>query len=281
MNIFSESSFFKERRAPSLPTPAEIRAINNQSGKLRSTLFHRPLPVVIPSLGLFVKYGANVTVVEAETQRMVHELLQGRVPIPEVFGWAEDGGQRFIYMSLIEGETLQERWGNMNEDERQAVCKELRHMVKAWRALKQDGHDRYVGSLGKRPLNEIFLRCRPELIGPFQGANAVQQFQEACGIEISGEAPIVFTHDDLVAPNILLSPGPNPKVAAVIDWGQAGWYPTYWEYCKARQVGLHPDAFSADLQDEWRTKYLPMVVDRVDDETCYHPWLYFVLSKGI
>jgi Phosphotransferase enzyme family len=120
----------------------------------------------------------------------------------------------------------------------------------------------------------------PELAGPFQGENAVQQFQDACGIEISSEAPIVFTHNDLVPPNILLSLGPNPNVAAIIDWGQAGLYPAYWEYCKARRVRLNTPSFS-DIQEEWWTKYLPMILDPVDDETIYYPWLYFVLSKGI
>jgi hypothetical protein len=145
MKIFLESSFFKERRAPALPLPAEIRAINQESGNIRSTSLDRPSPVVIPSLGLFVKYGADVTVVEAQTQMMLREQLQCRVPVPEVFGWTEDGGQRFIYMSLIEGETLQERWCDMNEDERRVICEELKHVVKLWRALEQDTHDRYIG----------------------------------------------------------------------------------------------------------------------------------------
>lgn len=90
---------------------------------------------------------------------------------------------------------------------------------------------------------------------------------------------MVFTHDDLVPPNIILSPGPNPVVAAVIDWGQAGWYPTYWEYCKARRVRPNPEYFE-DLEEEWRTRYLPTILDLVDDETVYHIWLWFVLPEG-
>ncbi|KND93233.1 hypothetical protein TOPH_02478 [Tolypocladium ophioglossoides CBS 100239] len=281
MKVCPESSFFKEGRALALPTPAEIRGINEKSGNIYATDFYRPPPVILPSLGLFVKYGADVTIVEAQTQMMVREKLQGQVPVPEVFGWTEDGKQRFIYMSLIEGETLQERCGDMSEDERIAVCEELKCAVKAWRNLEQGRHDRYIGSLGKQPLSEIFLESHPELAGPFQGDNAVQRFQDASGIEISGDVPIVFTHDDLVAPNILLSPGSNPKVAAIIDWGQAGWYPAYWEYCKARWVRLDPTLFSDATQEEWQTKYLPTILDLVDDETFYHPWLYFVLSKGI
>ena len=78
----------------------------------------------------------------------------------------------------------------------------------------------------------------------FQGENAIKQFHDACRIEIRDEIPIVFTHGDLLAPNTILTPGPNPKVAAIIDWGQAGWYPAYWEYCKARIVWLDPDSNS-------------------------------------
>ena len=136
----------------------------------------------------------------------------------------------------------------------------------------------FTGSFGKLPLNDFFLMLHPELAGPFEGPDAAQRFQDACGINIDGGVPIVFTHDDLVPPNILLSAGSNPKVAAIIDWGQAGWYPAYWEYCKAKRVRLNPERFSDELQEEWRTKYLPKIMDPVDDVTYYHPWLWFVLS---
>ncbi len=140
MIIFPESSFFKKGRGPALPTPAEIRAINKELGHILATP-----PVVIPSLGLIVKYGTHITIAEAHTQLMMRELLQGQVPVPEIFGLAEDGGQRFIYMSLIEGGTLLERWGDMNEDERRAICEELKRVVNVWRALEQVKHNRYIG----------------------------------------------------------------------------------------------------------------------------------------
>jgi hypothetical protein len=145
MKIFPESSFFEERRAPALPPPANIRAINKESGNISATSFNCPPPVMIPSLGLVVKYGADVTIVEAQTQIMLRKRLQGRVPVPEVFGWTEDGDQTFIYMSLIEGKTLMERWGDLNEDEIRAVCEELNHLVKMFRALEQDTCDHYIG----------------------------------------------------------------------------------------------------------------------------------------
>lgn len=70
-------------------------------------------------------------------------------------------------------------------------------------------------------------------------------------------------------------------MAAVIDWGQSGWYPAYWEYCKARRVIVDRTYLDDNTQEEWRTTYLPLILDLVHDETYYHPWLYFVLSKGI
>lgn len=142
---FSDSSFFKEHRASSLPTPAEVRVINEESGNIRGTRFNRPPPVKFPSLDLIVKYGADTTVTEAKTQNMVYKQLKGKVPVPEVFGWTEDGGQVFIYMSLIGGEPLEQRWGALNDGEREAVCKELNDMVKAWRSLEQPDQVLYVG----------------------------------------------------------------------------------------------------------------------------------------
>ncbi|QPH03883.1 hypothetical protein C2857_000295 [Epichloe festucae Fl1] len=275
------SSFFRERRADALPPPSKIRALNRESGDIRAENFNRPPPVRIPSLGLIVKYGADVTVHEAKTQIMVREKLSGHVPIPEVFGWIVDGGQGFIYMQLIQGDTLQERWHILDEADKRSVCSQLRAMVASWRSLPQDGRECYIGSPGRQPLNDIFLQHRPELVGPFEGLDAVEQFQNACGIDIAQRSAIVFTHADLVAPNIMLSTGPDPTVVAVIDWAQAGWYPSYWEFCKARRVDLNSPGFNGEIQDEWRAKYLPLVLDEVDNETCYYPWLYFVLSKGI
>jgi hypothetical protein len=140
-----DSRLFSEHQASTLPTPAEVRAINEESGNIRGTRFNRAPPVKFPSLGLIVKYGADTTVTEAKTQNMVYRQLNGKVPVPEVFGWTEDDGQVFIYMALIRGETLEQRWSALNNEEREAVCKELNSMVKTWRSLKQPDQVLYVG----------------------------------------------------------------------------------------------------------------------------------------
>lgn len=57
---------------------------------------------------------------------------------------------------------------------------------------------------------------------------------------------IYFTHGDLTLGNIIISDGPGPRrIAGIIDWEQAGWYPEYWEYCKL----LH----AVEYDHEWRS----------------------------
>ncbi|KAM4060760.1 phosphotransferase enzyme family protein [Hirsutella rhossiliensis] len=44
---------------------------------------------------------------------------------------------------------------------------------------------------------------------------------------------ISFTHGDLTLGNIVVSGIPGSQtIVGITDWGQAGWYPQYWEYCK-------------------------------------------------
>ncbi|KAI2624321.1 hypothetical protein GGR54DRAFT_595976 [Hypoxylon sp. NC1633] len=65
MKTFPESSSFKQNRVLKLPPPSQVRAINHGSGNTRAGSFYRLPPVVVPSLGLVVKYGADVTIAEA------------------------------------------------------------------------------------------------------------------------------------------------------------------------------------------------------------------------
>lgn len=104
MEIFFNSSFFRENRAASLPTPAQIRALNGRNGDI--VTFDEPPPVKIE---------------------------------------AQDQGQTFLYMSLVDGDPLTERWPCMTTQERLTICAELRSAVSAWRNLRQDEDTCYIG----------------------------------------------------------------------------------------------------------------------------------------
>jgi hypothetical protein len=70
------------------------------------------------------------------------------------------------------------------------------------------------------------------------------------------EVPIVFTHGGLHPRNIIVSAGPYPRVVSILGWEQAGWYPAYWELCKARW-----EFSSRGKLGDWEAEYLPRILD--------------------
>lgn len=128
-----------------LPSPSQVRSLKSNPGGIYADNFSRATPVRFPSLGHLVKYGGAVTVGEAETQVLIGEKLRDKVRIPEVFDWTFDGGQGFIYMELVEGDTLDARWQDLDESSRLSICAQLRYMVDFWRQLRQDDGECFIG----------------------------------------------------------------------------------------------------------------------------------------
>ena len=52
---------------------------------------------------------------------------------------------------------------------------------------------------------------------------------------------ITLTHGDIHPRNIIVSRTSPPKVLALVDWEFVGWYPDYWEYCRARRITVLED----------------------------------------
>lgn len=129
----------------SLPSPAEVRGVANQSTDPYATIITRPPPMRFPSMGLLVKYGTEITIAEAQCLLFIHTELSQTVPVPEVFGWCKDNNQVFVYMELVDGITLEKRWDTMVEYDRLAICKQIRHMVDAWRSLKNNYAPPFIG----------------------------------------------------------------------------------------------------------------------------------------
>jgi len=44
-----------------------------------------------------------------------------------------------------------------------------------------------------------------------------------------------------------------PRILALVDWGQAGWYPDYWEYFKM--------CYTTDPEGVWRNTYIPKIIE--------------------
>ena len=138
---FLESSFFRNGGpSRSLPTPAEVRALSAPNRTLP-----QPTPVRFEELNLLVKFGPHVTPTEAQCLWMIRKELQGQVPVPEVYGWRIDGAETFIYMQLVQGDTLRDRWDSLSYSDKTAVCQQLRQITISLRQLEQDQDELFIG----------------------------------------------------------------------------------------------------------------------------------------
>ncbi|KAK5657184.1 hypothetical protein OQA88_3242 [Cercophora sp. LCS_1] len=309
--IFRNSSYFENNTSQtSLPRPAVIRdhATFLSSNLQANTegITHVP----IRSQRLLVKYGTKVSIAEATCLVRLRHLLGTRVPLPEVFGWCRDGNETFIYMELPDGMNLSEAWAFLTDGQKMDISNQIRDMVAAWRDLEQDDAQDmgrgWVGNPSHGPLQDaIFTELPCQAGGPFptvadfhawfistaMQASAPRQGRSTVAFPFNFQPnpllhdniPVSFTHGSLHPGNIIISTGTtNPRVVAVLDWSQAGWYPGYWEVCKARKaVRLNGSA----LLRGWESAHLPWILNlgrggMQDEEGTYHCWDFLVELLG-
>jgi len=81
---------------------------------------------------------------------------------------------------------------------------------------------------------------------------------------------IVFTHSDIHQANILISATGPPRILAIVDWEQSGWYPDYWEYCRA--------CFISGPWEKWRDYWIPKFLEPQPD--IYPVYCELLMSFG-
>lgn len=143
--VFEKSSFFTQPGAPkTLPSLAEVRTAADLQ-RTKPSDPNCPPPVRFPSLNLLVKYGLEITIAEGQCLWAIRNCLSNIVPVPEVYGWCRDGREVFIYMQLMRGTTLEERWESLTANEKVKICEQLSRMIGALRQLEQEPGDQFVG----------------------------------------------------------------------------------------------------------------------------------------
>jgi hypothetical protein len=144
---FHDSSFFS-RNGPGarLPLPADVRRKSPARQPSIQLCISTFKPVRYEELGLVVKYGRapDVTVAEGQCLWALRRVLPN-VPVPEVYGWIHDGGQVFIYMELVQGATLEERWDSLDRADRTGICQQLRALLSELRKLRHAPGEFFLG----------------------------------------------------------------------------------------------------------------------------------------
>ncbi|KAK7687307.1 hypothetical protein QCA50_009812 [Cerrena zonata] len=291
---FRESAFFSRHSA--LPSPAEVRALTAQAGGpyKRLTYSRRRNILMFLDTGLLVKWGSGVAKAEGQCLWACRHSIPGVVPVPEIYGWRIDRDHEledtFLYMELVKGDTLEARWPTLLSEDKFAISMQLRDILARMRRVRQDPDDPFLGHVGRQPLLDYIFTETALTGGPFQSTHELNDFlARMCLMKRKGydpkapishpeyrsqlpdDGPITFTHSDLHPSNIMVS-GPDdgpPRILAIIDWQQSGWYPSYWEWCKL--------AWCVPYEGEWYTEYLPQILT---PEDAYEPWCYFTLSLG-
>lgn len=150
-----DSCFFKNYR--SLPTPAEVRARARAQHESETSVDERrvfssepgpqrrPPPAFFQKKNLLVKWGAAISILEAQSLLALRRKLGSKVPVPEVYGWRTDGGETFLYMEYVRGIALDKVWDDFDSETRLSVCEQLRDIWTHIRSLEQDPSDRYIG----------------------------------------------------------------------------------------------------------------------------------------
>lgn len=153
------------------------------------------------------------------------------IPVPEVISSDWDR----VTLEYIEGQTLQQAWPVLTPSQRSDIMTQLSGYIAQMRALsglyigRLDGQSAVVPSVMTR-LGGPFRTMsdfHDWLANPTRRQIAQSVYWHQITTQLGADYPIVFTHGDIAARNIMIRDG---RIVAILDWEFAGWYPEYWEY---------------------------------------------------
>ncbi|KAF5311015.1 hypothetical protein D9619_007909 [Psilocybe cf. subviscida] len=233
------------------------------SGTLRDSEVHRITHNAV------VKYGHA-----AETFAMTYVSSHTSIPIPRIRrvlpvifdedpNYTPDG--EWIVMDLIDGEPLVTAWPTLSWWRRLRVIWYMRSYMRQLRSVPIPVPDQpgpmhpsgkpmvcwgaYFAGAGSGPFHSYkemadwYDRCR------FHGMVVWHQTEGEilrC-LKFDRTHPLVICHMDLNMRNIMVD---RKGIPWIIDWGEAGVYPTWFEYCRAT-CWIRPSA-----SPEWRAPWL-------------------------
>ncbi|GKZ76329.1 hypothetical protein AnigIFM56816_005309 [Aspergillus niger] len=215
-----------------------------------------------------VKYGQGVRLAEAEAMHLVS--TRTSIPIPRLLSAYILHGVCYIVMEYVEAEYFHNCWDRVSDPERQDILRQLRNYVSQMRSIKGDFiggvdssrcrdaifdavWDNYgAGSYGPYASEDLFTEGLVQVLRDRIPPNLPQGPSDLDSVFFTNEYvlyqtvrelkklnhSIVFTHGDLHCGNMLVR---SDGTVVIVDWGQAGYWPDYWEFYRAMfQVPWRP-----------------------------------------
>lgn len=176
-----------------------------------------------------------------EIEAMQYVAEHTTVPVPRIFA-VHTEKNRFIYieMAYVPGDTLEMAWAGLSTDQRTTVFADIKQQLSSLRELQPPTQD-VVCSAFQNPAYDCRIGFRffgPMNLDEFHSLARKHLMMEEVEAGLGRDVATThtscyrtcFTHADLAPRNIMVQHG---RLAAIIDWGFAGWYPEYWEFTKA------------------------------------------------
>lgn len=188
---------------------------------------------------IVVKMGRGVDDFRDEVMLMEFVRKSTSIPIPEVYGFHyNEDDECFIFMSYIEGRTLQSIWSSLGPDGRKTVEDQLGRYIGQLRSFAPPSQVCF-GSLAtgicrdaRRNERQCSSISSERQFNEFLGKFSLRRNSDHVRMLLSSlkeNHRIVLTHGDLHPRNIIIK---DNTIAGIIDWELGGWYPEYWEYVK-------------------------------------------------
>jgi aminoglycoside phosphotransferase (APT) family kinase protein len=175
------------------------------------------------------------------------------VPVPIII-FEYNPERNKIGMSFVRGSTLKSVWDELNEGEKERICREIWTMIAQWRQIPLPHHLAHLHQCladGSAATTDALLE---DLVDPPRSLDSdealrlriYQRYRKYHGERYANTLldmlprsnGSVFTHGDVAPRNIMIKRG---HITGILDWELAGWYPNYWEYANIMKPSADED----------------------------------------
>lgn len=199
----------------------------------------------------FCKVKAWSPAMESEDKTIAFvKKIAPQISTPEViYSWT-DQDRSFLILSRIEGSPLRDAWKSLSLSQRDLATTTIALYCNV---LAQNTSQILRSVSGKAILEPYLAPSGSDLLGPLTGEECVRYFLAPSPVCPSVGGAFCFYHPDLGPGNIIVRDG---RVAGIIDWEAAGYYPLFWIATKPSvSPGLDFCPGIAGIVDfEWRKR---------------------------
>lgn len=158
-------------------------------------------------------------------------------------------------MAFVPGSTLESIWDGLDECNKERICLEIWTMIAQWQQIPRPPHLAHLYQCladGSPATTDPLLQDMedpPRFLYTDEAVHIrihqryLRYYGERYADRLLSMLPqskiSLFTHGDVAPRNIMVDE--SCRIAGIIDWELAGWYPEYWEYANIMKPSRDED----------------------------------------